>query len=88
MGLDILVMKAHKPDLDLSRVYDKQILSDMGYRFFGMDEIDMPMYSDLKEHCVLVKVETECWDVEKIQKHYNLLEKPHWCGCGEDGRRR
>ena len=85
MGLDMYIFKAEKPNLDTGIVHDYDKLRNDGYSLFDKEDIDTPMLSDLKKFCVLIKAKAQYWDTEKIQKHYNLKERPHWCGCGPEG---
>ncbi len=85
MGLDMFMYKAEKPQLNPQKRYTHASLEKEGFVIFEAKEELPDKLLDLKRFLVKVTVPAQYYNVEKIQKDFNLHEVPHWSGFGPDG---
>lgn len=69
MGLDMYIYRVSKPNLDDTVIYN---YVDLNGIVLDDGDLDKPMYRQLAPYAQQIQVRTQCYDMDKIRRDYEL----------------
>lgn len=84
MGLDMELRRVSKPHLDPYRIYRP---SEIDGVVIPEEQIDLPMYRELRPYTQKIRTLNDYWEMEKLRSDYGLSDRSYICMVSDRGIR-